>query len=743
MQSKKYLCHKVTEKEVHSKFFSKALFLQTTNTLLPIPICYFFVVFLALPMNFFLAEEGWGQREEIYIELANFVNYIKFYGLSTSFLLGCLSALLVFRYLFNNRSANMVHSLPVRREAMFWTHYLAGLSFVIIPNLILLLLTMMALSLQGVPYFTPFFYLFWVTNAFYFFFYSFAVFCAMFTGSPGAVAIYFLIFNFLVAFVTLLMDPLFQVFYVGYTGNIINYPFVQMLTPLFALVLGGGVSITSRTKGPNSYPTLEQISYSMNEINILYWYLLVAVLMIGVSLFVYLKRHIETAGEAVSMKEMKPVFRFAIAIIGGVAVGIVTFVLVLESTYHPMAPYLLPVVSVFWACLFGLVAEMILQKTFRVLKSWKKTLLPMLAVVALFAVLTFDLTGYVSYIPKESEVSSVLMGGFAPYPYDSASPGMWKLGDSQNTGAGIDQDSYAQVTQVHSLLLEPAKQFHFSVYEGVQVPEGAIYTSFLMQYTKTDGYVTDRQYDLYLKPELQDSPGTLEHALYNFYNNKSQVEKNYAFQDILAGEIVELGFRDLYDPEADMIMPELYGNSVRFSHLSTDQLKAMNKELVEALAKDLEEGNIGEKYLNHADPKLVEEGYYSSLNIYWLAGDNSPATGLSTHSNTTEHTGLENQTLASGGAGVEASTLSDYTSRDVSSTLVKISSAAVHTLAVMEQYEMVGDYDFLRNQELLVKYRDWYEKHDLDSLNKVPSYAIPSDEEADFSDPWSFVDGLR
>ncbi len=54
---------------------------------------------------------------------------------------GVLCAMAVFGYLYNNRSACMMHALPMRRETLFVTQYLAGLSFAVLPHLAVALLT--------------------------------------------------------------------------------------------------------------------------------------------------------------------------------------------------------------------------------------------------------------------------------------------------------------------------------------------------------------------------------------------------------------------------------------------------------------------------------------------------------------------------------------------------------------------------------------------------------------------------
>jgi ABC-2 type transport system permease protein len=55
---------------------------------------------------------------------------------------GLLCAMAVFGYLYNHRSAAMMHALPMRRETLFATQYLAGLSFLLLPLLAVGLITM-------------------------------------------------------------------------------------------------------------------------------------------------------------------------------------------------------------------------------------------------------------------------------------------------------------------------------------------------------------------------------------------------------------------------------------------------------------------------------------------------------------------------------------------------------------------------------------------------------------------------
>ena len=55
-------------------------------------------------------------------------------GTVLAVIFGLLAAMAVFSYLDDSRSACMMHALPLRREALFFTNYLSGLSFLLLPN---------------------------------------------------------------------------------------------------------------------------------------------------------------------------------------------------------------------------------------------------------------------------------------------------------------------------------------------------------------------------------------------------------------------------------------------------------------------------------------------------------------------------------------------------------------------------------------------------------------------------------
>lgn len=703
----------------HSKFCSKAMFFQTVDSLLPIPIIYFLIVFLAIPMNIFLMDEGSANVDGFYYEFAQMVEYARYYGLSTSFLLGCLSALLVYRYLFNNRAANMVHSLPIPRSALFWTQYVAGLSFVIVPNILLLLVTMFACVIQGFFFPEPLLYLFWIQNAYYFFFYSFGVFCAMFTGSPGAVAIYYLVYNFLVAFVTVLLDPIFEMYYIGYTGDIFTYPYVQILTPIFALVFAGKVEIINHAppdmsganlQGTFFNPLPEQLELALYDLNLLWGYLVAAVVMIGISLLVYKGRHIESAGEAVAVQKMKPVFRFVIAILGGIAMGIVTLFLITETSESEFAPIILPLFSLGWSVVFAFVAEMILLKTFRVLKYWKRTLLPIASVALIFFAMEQDLTGYEQYVPPQSKVERIEISYSQSYPQDSGARSVAFFGE--DTVADWEFDL--------------ARSLHLAaVKEATSETTHSKDMNFTIHYHLDSGYETSRSYSFTMNPEEQHSEGSTAELFYSFFNDEVLLENAYNFQNMLNGSISSVEFSSLYDETTDTVVEQ--DLSEIFPDASRTLINEMQNKLVEAIALDFAQGNIGEKFLERTDSKLLEEFYLGTVKIDWMINDGTSST--------------EEQLSYSEEEEASPVPLSDQGSK-ARTTTVAISTEAVNTLAVLEKYEILQDYVLLSNQEYLEKVYDWFFYGSKEDKEKVPYWAIYDNMLDTLESPLDFVGTL-
>ena len=107
---------------------------------------------------------------------------------------GLFCAMALFHYIMDHRATQMLHALPIRREGLFLTNWLSALLFILVPNLVIVLLTLLsavaarAVGLVVVDYFLRDLML-WLGagTAIPMFFFCFALFCAMFTDRKSVV----------------------------------------------------------------------------------------------------------------------------------------------------------------------------------------------------------------------------------------------------------------------------------------------------------------------------------------------------------------------------------------------------------------------------------------------------------------------------------------------------------------------------------------------------------------------------
>ena len=160
-------------------------------------------------------------------------------GLVLAAVFSIFAAMAVFSYLYNPRSVGLMHALPIRREGLFLTNYVSGLAFMVVPQALVFVLTLGVSALLGaVPVGAL---IQWLLSqvCFVLFFYSFAVFCAMFTGNILALPVFYGVLNFLAGGLNILLNQLLQQFVYGYYGSYIMEQAAYWLTPALVFYRAG------------------------------------------------------------------------------------------------------------------------------------------------------------------------------------------------------------------------------------------------------------------------------------------------------------------------------------------------------------------------------------------------------------------------------------------------------------------------------------------------------------------------
>ncbi len=322
-----------------------------------------------------------------------------------------LVAMAVCSHLYSTRSANFMGTMPVRREGLFLSHYLAGLAMLLGPNCLVFLLTLVIEAAGGSLALAPLAWWLAVSCGMYFFFYSFAVCVGMFTGNIVALPVFYAVFNFLCGGFYLLLNWLMERFYYGFAGFDALETAAEWLTP--PVLLGGRVRADYHIIVPADGGTAGR-SYLLEaqggkELAI---YAAAGLVLAVCALLLYRRRQLETAGDVVAVRAMRPVFRYGVAVCGGLALGL------LVSTVLGLGEWGMMVSILLWGVAACFVAQMLLDKTFRVFRKWKGSAAVALAFIALFLVVGLDLTGYEHRVPDAGGVVSVSVSGLSLPPYD-------------------------------------------------------------------------------------------------------------------------------------------------------------------------------------------------------------------------------------------------------------------------------------------------------------------------------------
>ncbi len=516
-----------------TSFFNGTVFKKTVVRYWPVWAAYLVVWLVCLPLNLLM------QLQQIDPEFADYANTVEHILASScqgllvaAVVFAPLAAMAVFSHLYNSRSANFFGALPVRREGLFLTHYLAGLAFLLVPDLIVGVLTLLVGVAFGANCLTAALYWFIVAAGEGFFFYSFAVFCGMFAGHILALPAFYAIFNALAAALILMFQFICSQFYYGYYWMEGVMPRVaEWLTPAFKLDSDVGVGFLY----PPDSLFDETISDGARTIALqgggtLAIYAVAALVLTLAAFLLYRKRRLETAGDVVAVAPMKPVFKYSVSFCAGLFFGWLTALIL--GDYNTVVWI---VASVVWAVAGCFIAQMILDKSFKVFKKWKGPLVMGLVFCALFAVVCFDLTGFETRVPEASDVERVTVSD---------------LNSSWDDGYfyfGFETDDAERIEDL--IILHRAAVDQRDGWEPIGTEDVGHVTLRLSYHLKSGGTLT-RSYGFYLDSRRVNEEGSPAWALERIYGDPALMASSFGF-DWAVNELLQVAYtnQDWFDSD--------------------------------------------------------------------------------------------------------------------------------------------------------------------------------------------------
>ncbi|MBW9145419.1 ABC transporter permease [Clostridium sp. CM027] len=377
-----------------------------------------------------------------------------------------LTAILLFRYIQNKKSVDMIHALPIKRVKLYDNHIFIGILLLVLPVIItalssLLLKESLNLNTANI-HFTVNNVMFWagLTILFNIVIFLSSVLVGMFTGLSTAQGILTYIFLFLPLGLTALISYNLDFFIYGIASNYYINNSIEFFSPITRFL----------TNTP------------MTSMEI-FIYIILCIILYLVARFAYHKRNLEAASNVVAFKHLQPVFKY----------GITFCCMLVGGTYFKSGGYDIRFIIlgyVIGSVIGYIIAEIIITKSLRIFRNIKGYFMYAGIIALLALVINSDIIGYEKRIPTIENIDSIVIdNGF----YYTTS-----LKEDNPISAYHEIQTLNNIVKLHSKLITDKKTLKYASNTNKQ---------FDILYNLKNGKQIKRQYNIpqdeygkYLKP---------------------------------------------------------------------------------------------------------------------------------------------------------------------------------------------------------------------------------------------------
>lgn len=558
-----------------TSLLNKELILQISRGTGWISIIYFLGLLFALPLRTLMlyTENTSLGRTPIRVDSLFDFQYDLEIQIGLLIAIPILMAIFLFRFLQVKQAADLMHSLPIRREKIFHYYTLSGIIALILPVLLIALILMVmhaALDLSSYFQLKNIFEWAGTTIIINLLLFMAGVFVAMVTGISvvqGVLTYIFLLFP--VGMFLLLFSNLNQLLF-GFPGDYYLNRNLEELSPLTYV----SVIDEKRLQG--------------KEILL---YAVLTIILYGVSLYLYKKRKTESASEAIAFSKLRAIFKYGVTFCMMLLGGVYFSAIQSNSFIWMIVGYIIGAVVGYY------IAEMVLQKTWRVFAK-VKGLLIYSAMMAILVLGTQTLGFYENKVPDQDEVKNVLLTD-SPHVYMEERSFDHVFTPSPLKG----KENIEQVRKLHEQIvtdkeerLQEEYETAFFLYElknGKQVVRQ--YQVDKSQYEKY--YKTIYESDEYKQASNEIFQLDVDQIQYLNILAEGSLQKNIRFDkpedlremiEVLKADIMEESYSDSVYFQGRGSTVELVGKGDRYSYLNF-------KPTYKGLNKWLEEKNLLER----------------------------------------------------------------------------------------------------------------------------------------------------
>ncbi len=348
-------------------FFNKTIFKKNIALYWPIWGIYTLVLLFSLPGILWLEFHSYiitpPSLQQKTTALYYVLEYSEFHIWAIA-LTAVIAGMALFHYMYNTKSAYMIHSLPTNRTELFGTNVISGLVFLAVPQIVTFLITVLLCLSEGVTkveYIGMWLLMVLATDVIMF---SMVTLCAMFTGQMIALPIYVVAINSLSWIVGGLMDIMVSLYSYGVSISLdaMDSSIVKWLSPFICYLQ----SVRMQSSGWTDVET--PTSMYLKGVPCILIYLCVAVVLYGIAYWLYQKRQIEQAGNLVAIKPLKKLVCYGVSAFAAMYGAILVAIILELFSIHIFETPLFFIVMLVIGMLAYFFADMLVKKTFRVFK---------------------------------------------------------------------------------------------------------------------------------------------------------------------------------------------------------------------------------------------------------------------------------------------------------------------------------------------------------------------------------------
>lgn len=510
-----------------TSFFNVGIYRNIIKRTWPLWAAYFLVWFFSMPLITLvnrMESAGTIPPSMFFPEYINGVaDSLLHFSAVSGFVVAILAAMAVFNFMHSSRGTGLISSLPVRRETVFASAYLAGLIPVIVIDFVIAALNLLS-SLGAEVSFSVILNanLFWfVVNVMeYVTFYGIAVIIAMVTANNVALPVLYLIFNFLIVGMETVVNGIFSEFIFGYNNHsaalLFMSPFI-MLMQLVAVINTDGIAA-----GAQVYHYFS----SFTHWGILFSYFAVGIVFSVIALLLYRRHRMESAGDVVAIPALRPVFKYGVAVCASLSFSVLFSIIVSEAIPGRTFDLIVLTIGLIIGAFIGyFVSEMFIQKSLHVFKGkWRGfSVLVVLCVIFTFCTAK-NVFGIATHLPDADDVEYA-------YTYEYSNIEFTDRGEIEellriNRAVVANGNEYMQLlggiydgdrTSVEfGYVLKNGK----TVYRSYTIPDDENYAAYRKLHCETEHVLQ------YFTPSVDVTAENISDAVISVYENPGLKDKN-------------------------------------------------------------------------------------------------------------------------------------------------------------------------------------------------------------------------